>query len=159
MRIATQVGLLSWTYVLRDSPNGPDLATVEMKTLKTAGTITVEDVVYGFEQTDFWGKQIVLTFEGIELANATRTGAWTQKTRITFAEGGLPGSALQLLPIGFFQVGFKVEEDNGTRVGRIERKGFLKTAFHLRLPDSMPLALQGFLLALAMADLRRRQSS
>jgi len=159
MRIATSEGLLTWTYALRDSQDGPALATVDMKTLKAGGTITVEDVVYGFEQTDFWGKTIVLTFEGVELAKAVRTSSWSAKTRVTFSSGGLPGSDLNLIPLGAFQVGFHVDEEDGARIGRIERKGFLKTAFDLRLPEAMPLALQGFLTAIAMIDVRRRQSS
>ena len=159
MRIATRDGLLSSTYVIRDSPDGPALATVEMRTLNVAGTITVDGVAYGFEQTDLLGKQIVLTFEGVELATATRKSVWTHKMLITFASGGLPGASLRLIPLGAFQVGYKVEEENGARVGRIERKGFLKSAFRLRLPEAMPLPLLGFLTALAMADLRRRQSS
>ena len=159
MRIATRNGLLSWTYVLRNSRKSPALATVDMKSLKTEGTITVDSVVYGFEQTDLFGKQIVLTFEGIELAKATRTSVWTQKTQVTLASGGLPGSDLRLIPLGAFQVGYKVNDDEGARIGRIERKGFFTATFLLHLPETMPLPLQGFLMALAMADLRRRQSS
>lgn len=159
MRIATSEGLLTWTYSLRDSPDGPTLAKVEMKGRRTAGTITVAEVAYGFKQTDLWGKTIVLTFEGIELAKAVRTSAWTSKTKVVFADGGLPGPNLRLTPLGAFQVGFRVDEVDGDPVGRIERRGVLKTAFQLHLPASMPLALQGFLTALAMVDLRRRQSS
>jgi hypothetical protein len=159
MRIASPDHLLSWTFTLRDSPEGPALATVAMKTLKVKGTITVDGVAYGFEQTDFLGKRIVLTFEGVELAVAERTSMWTQKTRITFAAGGLPGSALRLVPLGVFQVGFSVQEEDGAPIGRVERKGLFKSAFQVRLPDAMPLPLQGFLVALAMVDQRRRQNS
>lgn len=159
MRIATSEGLLTWTYALRDSNDGPALATVEMKTLKAEGTITVGDVVYGFEQTDFWGKTIAFTFEGIELAKAVRTSSWSAKMQVTFAPGGFSGPDLRLIPLGAFQIGFHVDEDGGTRIGRLERKGFLKTSFQLRLPESIPLAVQGFLTALALLDLRRRQSS
>ncbi|GAB5537384.1 MAG: hypothetical protein Rubg2KO_36330 [Rubricoccaceae bacterium] len=159
MRIATSEGLLTWTYVLRDSRSGPALATVDLKSLKSSGTVTVEDVVYGFEQTDFWGKKVVFTFEGVELAKAVRTSSWSAKTTVAFAPGGFSGPDLRLIPLGAFQVGFHVEEDGGERIGRIERKGFLKTSFQLRLPESVPLAVQGFLTAIALIDLRRRQSS
>ncbi|MEO0559978.1 MAG: hypothetical protein AAF170_17560 [Bacteroidota bacterium] len=159
MRIATSDGLFTWLYTLRDGRGAPGLATVEMKALKSEGTITVGDVRYGFQQTDLWGKRIVLTFEGIELATATRTSSWSSKTEVAFAPGGLLVPDLHLVPLGAFQVGFHVNDDADERLGRIERKGFLKTTFHLRLPDEVPLAVQGFLTALAMIDLRRRQSS
>ena len=158
MRIATSDGAFTWDYTLRESRESPALATVEMQPFKTAGTITVDDVVYRFEQTDHWGKQMVLTFEGVELAEASRTSALSAKTQVTFASGGFPGSGLRLLPLGAFKVGFHVEEEEGARIGRIERKGFIRAAFQLRLPESMPLPIQGFLTALAIADVRRRQS-
>ena len=159
MRIASPDGFLSWTFVLRDESDGSDLAIIELKSFKTSGAILVDGVEYRFKQTDAFGKRIVLSFEGVELARATRKSVWSQKTRVTFAAGGLPGSALRLVPLGVFQVGFNVNEDDGTRVGRIERKGLIKREIQVRLPESMPLPLQGFLTALTMADLRRRQSN
>lgn len=158
MRIASPDGLLSWTFALRDTLNGDELAIVELKSLKTSGAVLVGGIEYRFKQTDALGKRIVLSFEGVELARATRRSVWTQKMRISFAEGGLPGSALRLIPLGVFQTGYRIQEEDGERIGRIERKGLMKRDLHVHLPDGMPLPLQGFLIALTMAQLRRQQS-
>lgn len=159
MRIASPDGLLSWTFALRDVPDGPELAIIELASFKTSGTILVGGIEYRFKQTDVLGKRVVLAFEGVELARATRKSVWTQAMRVSFAEGGIPGSGLRLTPLGVFQSGYRVEEEDGTRIGRIERKGLMKRDLRVHLPEILPLPVQGFLIALAMAQLRRQQSS
>ena len=160
MTVATPNGLFSSNYTIRDA-TGP-VATIEMAKLSYKGTVQVSGVPYPFRQTDAFAKRFVLSFEGVEIGWAERTSVWTSTIEVAVSTGiSQDVRALQLTPLGALSTGYHVAwggEGSWTRIGQIRRKSAFSRDLEIDLPDEVPVALQGFLTALLLIDIRRRQS-
>lgn len=166
MLVAEPAGAAPWTFDLLEkehalSKEGRPVARVRL--LKGgAAEVTVGVVPFGVE-SDRRGRHFVLTFEGVEVAQAQQPAAWRRRLLVLVRGTMLdraraaPGAAdVPLVLQAEHALGRTFEVRSGTRrVGRLRPRSPFTTRTEITLPPYLPPAVQAFLFALVAVQWRR----
>lgn len=159
MLVARPARIGSWSFVIEDEADRA-VAEVDLKTLTDAGALRLGDVPFAFSKAGWLSKRFALTFEGVEVATAERSGwlGFTYDVQIRPGLLGTPEAVRLRLEASLGQRRIRVRLGD-REVGEIRRRGVFTRRAEIEVSDALPLGVQAFLLALVLVEWRRAARS
>lgn len=141
-------GLFSLVTLLKQ--NGEEVAAINLKVLREAGTLSVADRSYSMEREGrLSGDFILKDGAGTVIVRANKPSIWKNRYVVTF--GNLK---FELAKTSAWKQGFSLLW-NGDSLGTIHRPRWYSREAEIALPDSLPLEVRAFVFWLVMVQWNR----
>ena len=131
---------------------------VDLPLLWRDASVRVRDVPFSLEREGLTGRLIRLSFEGVQVATSIREGAFRTRYRVEVRPGVARGGPTALVVVPAAGSRRHTVEADGAPVGEIRPLHLFSRGAEVDLPPTIPLAVQGLLLAVVI-DAWRRSSN